>query len=274
MISDDDLRYGWLDDILALFSSVRNSSNYVNTVLSLSPEFISQVKHGYTLNRSWRRMLTVLETVLAEADLAARQAANELPPTIQGPYTRDGRLPLDPSAHSSNRCTDGINARQLWRLLDGETDPAVDPGLREGLRFFLEDGLIYYVNPVNRQPRLCVPPSLQHEIFESAHDIRHHAGIQRCLDRINATFYLKDCKRELEDYIAHCTPCRANQTLRHLPNGFLHPIDVPTLPMDVQCADWIVKLPPTNEGFDSLLTITCKKSKRVLLIASKGTWTA
>lgn len=38
--------------------------------------------------------------------------------------------------------------------------------------------------------------------------------------------------------------------------------------------DFIQGLPPDNEGRDTLLTVTCKFSKRVLLIMGKSTWSA
>ncbi|EGP90575.1 uncharacterized protein MYCGRDRAFT_90682 [Zymoseptoria tritici IPO323] len=145
-------------------------------------------------------MLSVLETVAAEADIAITQAANEPPPLVHGPYTREGKPPILILPHTTSRKSDTVSTRQLWRMLDDGTDPAVDSGLREGLRFFTEDGLIYYVDPVNRAPRLCIPPSLQHEIFEAVHDHRHHAGIERCLDRIGATFYIRHCKKNLQDW--------------------------------------------------------------------------
>lgn len=106
------------------------------------------------------------------------------------------------------------------------------------------------------------------------HDQRHHAGFQRTYDRITATMYFKDLRKRLQEYIDHCPVCAENQTLRHKPFGFLNPIDVPEMPMAVQTADWIVKLPPTSEGFDALLTVTCKKSKRILLVPGRETWTA
>ena len=50
------------------------------------------------------------------------------------------------------------------------------------------------------------------------------------------------------------------------------PIDRLAIPFHIVAIDFIIALPVSIEGYDSLLTITCKFSKRVLLILGITTW--
>lgn len=56
--------------------------------------------------------------------------------------------------------------------------------------------------------------------------------------------------------------------------GSLIPIDRPGVPFHTVAMDFIVSLPVTTSGMDSLLTVTDKFSKRVLLLPGKTTFSA
>lgn len=152
-----------------------------------------------------------------------------------------------------------------------EDDPA---STRTGLRFKLLGDLIYYTNQADGRERLCIPNSLEQEIFKQAHDEQHHSGYHRSYDRVYPSIYMRHLARNLKSYIEHCPECQLNQTKRHKPHGNLVPIDRPGIPFHTICMDFIVALPLSNEGYDSLLTITCKFSKRLLLVPGKSTWSA
>ena len=145
---------------------------------------------------------------------------------------------------------------------------------RIGLRFKLKDGLIYYTNFEDGRERLCIPNALKREVFELAHDRQHHGGFHRTYERISRSLYLKNLVKNLKAYIEHCPECELNQTKRHKPYGSLVPIDRPSIPFHTIAMDFIVGLPMTSEGYDSLLTVTDKFSKRVLLVPGKSTFSA
>ena len=64
------------------------------------------------------------------------------------------------------------------------------------------------------------------------------------------------------------------QTRRHAPYGSLQPIQSPPVPFFTLTLDFILALPLSKEGFNALMSVTCKFSKRVTLIERKDTWTA
>lgn len=142
-----------------------------------------------------------------------------------------------------------------------------------GIPFVLREDLIYRVNGEDRW-RLCIPPSMEQEVFEQAHDLSSHGGYHKCYDRLSHTVFIRHLAKNLRAYIAHCPACQLNQTKRHRPYGSLVPITTPAIPFHTIAMDFVVALPPTKAGNDCLLTITCKFSKKNLLVPGKETWTA
>ena len=139
--------------------------------------------------------------------------------------------------------------------------------VRTGIDFKVVDGLIYYTG-TNGRDRLCIPKSLEGEIFRQAHDENHHAGAHRCYSRISETLFIPKLLKKLRAYTEHCPSCQVNQTKRHAPYGELMPISTAPQPFHTIAMDFIVGLPGK---YDCLLTITDKFSRRVLLIPGYST---
>lgn len=273
LYSDADIKYRDLDKLPAFFTEIKDSSNYVIIVLRLLEDFKTRYKEGYEISRLQRRLKVLLKEILEFNEASAETRRTDKP--TEGPYVYNSlRPPRKPLAFATNlRRRKGKNGdlEYLQKRLDKLEELDIDLAALEGLRFFLEDDLIFYIDLVTRQLRLCIPLSCQYEIFEGVYDYRHYYRISRYIDRITASFYIKDYLYYVKEYLNYYPEYKLNAILRYLLNGFLNPIDLLTLLIDVQYTDQIVKLPLTNKGFDSLLTVTYKKLKRVLLIPSKGT---
>ena len=166
------------------------------------------------------------------------------------------------------------NAR--WKRIHDIVDglDTSDKALSEGLQFIMRDRLIYYVGDDDGRERLCVPKEMCKEIFRLTHDEQGHSGFQRTYDRITASIYMRKLSRRLREYIRHCHHCQIYQTRRHKPYGALRPIPTPSIPFNVICIDFILALPMSRMGYDTLLSATCKFSKRVLLIPGKVNYNA
>ena len=144
---------------------------------------------------------------------------------------------------------------------------------KPGLSFTFRDDLIYHVNGEGRL-RLCVPNSMEQELFEQVHDQSNHAGFHRSFESLSHSVYLRHLSKHLRTYIAHCPQCQVNQTKRHRPYGELVPISTPAIPFHTVAMDFIVGFPLTSAGHNCLLTITCKFTKRVLLVPGYDEWKA
>ena len=203
-----------------------------------------------------------IQDAASEVPSARKDAASEVPatPAVARSETQDAasEAPSVPAAPPSARPEDPVGSQEN----------------RNGLRFKLRNGLIYYTNHQDGKERLCVPNALEKEIFELGHDRQHHGGFHRTYDRIAGSIYLRNLVKHLRSYIEHCPECELNQTRRHKPYGSLIPIDRPGIPFHTIAMDFIVSLPVTATGLDSLLTITDKFSKRILLLPGKTTYSA
>ena len=221
--------------------SEANSVYFHVTLVEMSQDFKDRLGQEYTKDEQWNKVLEVVKKANKEAEAS-------LP--VQGPATKAGELPQLPVQTNLNRTN-----RKL------------------GLRFKLRNRLLYYTNFNNGRERLCIPNSLEKEIFKLAHDRQHHSGFHRTYERIVASLYLRHLLKNLRTYIDHCPDCKLNQTKRHLPYGSLVPIDRPRIPFYTIAMDFVVALPITTDNLDALLTVTDKFSKRLYLIPSKSTYT-
>lgn len=163
-----------------------------------------------------------------------------------------------------------------WNKILDLLKPSKDGGtdLPEGLRFRKHNELIYSItlDHAGRQ-RLCIPESMQREVFELAHDKNFHAGFHTTYARIAPSVYIRGLTKHLQTYLKHCPSCQLNQTKRHPTYGELNPIATPAIPFHTLTMDFIVAL-PYYEGRNTLLTTTCKFTKKKLLIPGFDEWTA
>lgn len=77
----------------------------------------------------------------------------------------------------------------------------------------------------------------------------------------------------LHQYIEHCLVCLQNKIRYYKLYGSLQPLQVPPALFKIITMDFIVGL-PDNNGYDQLLVVIDKFSKRVGLIPGKSMWTA
>ena len=138
--------------------------------------------------------------------------------------------------------------------------------------FFWHEDLLYYSDDLGRR-RICIPKAMTKNVFDMAHDQRHHTGFQRTYHFLCSSVYIVHMAKKLRDYIAHCPVCALNKTTRHQPFGSLKPILTPAVPGHTITIDFIAGLPPA-EGFDMILSVTDKFSKHIDLLPGKTTFTA
>lgn len=152
----------------------------------------------------------------------------------------------------------------------------------KGFHFHVKEELLYNVS--QSRDRLVIPDSCHKEIFDMVHDAKHHFGPERMLHDLDS-IAIPSLTRKVKDYVEHCPDCRQNRTNRQKEPGSLHPIQAEPFPYHTVTLDFIVGLPqvsskntfwsmPGHDTFDALLTITCKFTKKVILIPGHTTYTA
>jgi len=135
----------------------------------------------------------------------------------------------------------------------------------------MDDELIYYLDSVDAHCQLCIPKALEKDIFEMVHDNHHHTGFHRAYNKIVAELYIQNLSQWLKQYITHCSKCQNYQTMQHVLYEALQPIVELPISFHTVTVDFILGLPKTREGFDMIMTTTCKFSKKVEFMPGKET---
>ena len=135
------------------------------------------------------------------------------------------------------------------------------------------DELIYHVDKHTGHYRICVPADSIQEILQTTHN-DGHPGFDKCFDSISRTQYIRHLARYLRDFLRHCPECLVYQTRRHRLYGVLEPIQSPLVPFYIIAIDYVLALPKTDDGLNTVLSVTDKFSKRVTFIPRAGTQSA
>lgn len=138
-------------------------------------------------------------------------------------------------------------------------------------QFVLRDDLVYHVDNVSGRIRLCIPKSMQGELFAQAHDNHFHAGFHRAYERLRGAYYVRKLARRLRRYIYYCRACLIMQTRRVKPFGNLRPIVTTATPFHTITIDIVTALPECQH-MDAFMSITDKYSKRVTFAAGRKDW--
>ena len=212
------------------------------TYTQMSPGYKENLIKAYADDKKWSKIFNILHE---EKQRLRKQDA-------------------DPTADSNEVVVDrGVDVQA------GERDVTLP-----NIQFFLREDLIYYRDNLDGRERLCVPKSMEQEIFDQAHDKRSHGGFSRTYERIVQNYYMRHLTRRLKRYILHCPECQLNQTKRHAPYGSLRPVLSPPRIFHTITIDFILALPALLSGLNALLTVTCKFSKKVTMVSGKDTWDA
>ena len=113
---------------------------------------------------------------------------------------------------------------------------------------------------------------LQLEIIQQTHDtpIGGHPGQAKTRELITRNYWWSGLTTYVNKYVDGCRKCQQNKIFPQKPQGELYPNAIPSKPFENVTMDFIVKLPP-SQGFDSLLAITCRLTKRVYFIPCNET---
>lgn len=110
---------------------------------------------------------------------------------------------------------------------------------------------------------------MKKKIFQMTHDDHYHVNFHRLYDRISRSLYVKHLNRRLKTYIDHCSKCNLNQTKRHRFYESLQLIISSLISHHIIIMNFIMMLFVTENDLNSLLMITCKFLKRILLFFEK-----
>ena len=94
--------------------------------------------------------------------------------------------------------------------------------------------------------------------------------MEKTYSSISKIFFWPNMKQDIEQYIKTCPACQRNGSNNQNPAGPLVPLEVPTGRWTDISMDFVTGL-PASEGFDSIMVVCDRLSKRVRFIANKTT---
>ena len=179
------------------------------------------------------------------------------------------------------RILDGYKLDLNWQRISEQLDVNEGSEIAAKLPFYRgEDGLIFRSDGfiigdhVYESRRFCISHSVVKDILQLAHDEGGHPGYVKCFERLTSSWYIRGLFRYLRDYLKHCSKCQVYQTRRHAPYGFMQPILTSAVPFHIITIDFILALPTSIDGFDTIMSVSDKFIKRVQTVLGKKTWTA
>ncbi|KAI3465703.1 hypothetical protein Pfo_022366 [Paulownia fortunei] len=134
-------------------------------------------------------------------------------------------------------------------------------------KFYLHDDFLF------RENKLCVPHSSLRELLVSeAHSggLMGHFGVAKTLGVLHEHFFWPYMKRDVESICAKCISCKQAKSRRQ-PHGLYTPLPIPSAPWVDISMDFVLGLPRTKRGRNSVFVVVDRFSKMAHFIACHKT---
>ncbi|WVZ52190.1 hypothetical protein U9M48_003274 [Paspalum notatum var. saurae] len=122
-----------------------------------------------------------------------------------------------------------------------------------------EQGTVWYKN------RICVPDvdSIKKLILSEAHDTAYsiHPGSTKMYHDLKERFWWYGMKRAVAEYVAVCDTCQRVKAENQRPAGLLQPLKIPEWKWEEISMDFIVGLPRTQKGYNSIWVVVDRLTK-------------
>ena len=118
-------------------------------------------------------------------------------------------------------------------------------------KFYLVDGFLFRLN------RLCIPKcSMRELLIHEAHSggLMGHFGVAKTLDILQEHFHWPHMKKDVEKVCSKCITCKQAKS-KVMPHGLYTPLPIPTSPWVDLSMDFILGLPRTKKGRDSIFVV-------------------
>ena len=128
-----------------------------------------------------------------------------------------------------------------------------------------------YILPKARLPNSDV--SLQQQIIHECHDALYAGQFvsAKTLARIQHQFHWQGIHEDVALYCNTCVSCiRNDKPSNRKPAGLLNPFPTPLIPWFVISMDFITHLPKTDDGYDCIMVVIDKFSKRASSLHSNN----
>lgn len=130
--------------------------------------------------------------------------------------------------------------------------------------YSIQDGFLF------RGLRLCIPDcSLRLQIITELHN-EGHVGRDRTLQLVTTSYFWPTLRRDVERFVSRCRTCQQSKG-KSSNAGLYLPLPIPTQPWTDVSMDFVLGLPRTQRGFDSIFVVVDRFSKMAHFVACKKT---
>jgi IS30 family transposase len=123
---------------------------------------------------------------------------------------------------------------------------------------------------------ICVPnlKPIKESILREAHDSAYsiHPGSTKMYKDLKPRYWWNDMKRDVAKYVALCDTSQRVKAEHQRPAGLLQPLKIPEWKWEEIGKDFIVGLPRTQAGYDSIWVIVDRLTKVAHFIPVKTTY--
>ena len=128
--------------------------------------------------------------------------------------------------------------------------------LRETVQSGQTSGFEIRDDVLRRGNRLCVPDvdELRQRILQEAHNAPYsvHPGVNKMYQDVKGMYWWNGMKKDVAQYVASCLTCQQVKFEHQRPTGLLQELPLPEWKWKRISMDFVVGLPKTQEGHDSI----------------------
>jgi hypothetical protein len=122
-----------------------------------------------------------------------------------------------------------------------------------------DQGTLWYKN------RICVPEdgNFRQTIMDEAHNLVYsiHPGSTKMYMDLKQKYWWNGMKADIARFVAHCDTCQRIKAEHQKPAGLFQPLPIPVWKWDEIGMDFVVGLPKTQKGHDSIWVIVDRLTK-------------
>jgi len=146
---------------------------------------------------------------------------------------------------------------------------------RRANEYELRDGLIFKLGD---PCRLLIPndTAIKGALMREHHDstIAGHLGRDKTLEALSRHYFWPKMAMDVASYVRSCPHCQQVKPTNQPPQGLLMPLPTPAYRWEQITMDFIVGLPPTPRGHDSVVVFVDQLTKMVHVAPMQSTFTA